>query len=260
MELIGQNEVIERILPTEIINSNLDNKFMDIRALTKSGKIIIIEGQTDVLERNPLERYFGYFRDTLCDFSKEIKFIICCLSLGNNKKKAMVEENVCFKPIVVELKKIDGDKILNMLRKKFKKQVELDNTDCGLLVHLPLLNLSISQEECIREICEHIKEGNCIPEKEKNTIIPAMYLNIAHYISEEYEQEKLLEAINVLKYCENALDRKIRLAREDEAEKVTEDVKETIARNMLNEGQDVSLVSKLTELDLEVVERIKLSL
>ena len=35
LEIIGQNEEIVRILPTEIINLNLENKFTDIRGFDK---------------------------------------------------------------------------------------------------------------------------------------------------------------------------------------------------------------------------------
>lgn len=95
LEVTGQNEEIIQILPTEIINSNLENKFTDIRGLTKSGKIVIIEGHVGILNDRHLIRYYGYHKDTFCDFSKEIKFIIACLSKGKNQKRLMAEENIC---------------------------------------------------------------------------------------------------------------------------------------------------------------------
>ncbi|MDO5810930.1 hypothetical protein [uncultured Methanobrevibacter sp.] len=119
LEVTGQNEEIIQILPTEIINFNLENKFTDIRGLTKSGKVVIIEGHVGILNDRHLIRYYGYHKDTFCDFSKEIKFIIACLSKGKNQKRLMAEENICFKPIVLELKKIKADKYLNKLRTKF---------------------------------------------------------------------------------------------------------------------------------------------
>ena len=112
LEIIGQNEEIIRLLPTEIINLNLENKFTDIRGLTKSGKIVIIEGHTEILREPDFGRYYTYFQDTFCDYSKNIKFIIACLSEGNNLKRATTDENICFKPLVIELKNIDGSKYL----------------------------------------------------------------------------------------------------------------------------------------------------
>ena len=276
LEVIKQNEEVVRILPTEIINSNLENKFLDLRGLTKSDKILIIEGQTNILRESDLGRYYGYFKDTYCDFSKQIKFIIACFSEGNNLRRSIVEENICFKPMIVELKKIDGSKYLSKLRIKFKNQVELNHRDCAILVHLPLFKLPVSEEEYIHEICGYIKEYSCIPEEEKSTIIPAMYLNIHYFIDDEYEQEKLLEAINLLKYCENALDRKIRLAREDEAKKVTENVTkkvtenvtkkvtenvtEKLACNLLRSNQDIEYVHEMTDLPISRIEELKANL
>ena len=268
LEIIGQNEEIIRLLPTEIINLNLENKFTDIRGLTKSGKIVIIEGHTEILREPDFGRYYTYFQDTFCDYSKNIKFIIACLSEGNNLKRATTDENICFKPLVIELKNIDGSKYLKRLRDKFKQQVELNHKDCGLLVHLPLFKLPITEEEYVREICEYIKECDCIPEEEKNRIIPAMYLNIEHYIDSEFEQEKLLEAINVLKYCENALDRTIRLAREDEAKKVTDkvtqevtdQVTENFACNLLRDNHDVDYVHEMTGLSISRINELKANL
>ena len=87
-----------------------------------------------------------------------------------------------------------------------------------------------------------------------------MYLNIEHYIESEYEQEKLLEAINVLKYCENELDRKIRLAREDESRKVTEQVTEEFACNLLRAGSDVDFVHEMTGLPISKINELKANL
>ena len=135
----------------------------------------------------------------------------------------------------VNIKKIDGNKYLERLRKKFKYNIELDHMDCALLVHLPLFSLDISEREYLHEICGYIKEYDCIPEEEKNAIVPAMYLNIEHFIESEYEQEKLLEAVNLLKYYENGLDRKIRLAREDEAKKVKKEITEQVTEEVTKE-------------------------
>lgn len=126
LEVIGRSERIVRILPSEIINSNLENKFTDLRGLTEDDEIMIFEGHTGPLTGNDLQRYYGYYQDTFCDFSKVVKLIIACLYEGKNLKKLLVEENVCFKPSVIELKKIDGSKYLNKLRKKFKSNIELD--------------------------------------------------------------------------------------------------------------------------------------
>ncbi|WP_458404584.1 hypothetical protein, partial [Methanobrevibacter sp.] len=108
------------------------------------------------------------------------------------------------------------------------------------------------------------KEYDCIPKEEKRIIIPAMYLNIQRYIDDEYEQEKLLEAVNMLKYCENELDRKIRLAREDESEKVTERVTKSLteefASKLLRADEDVTFVHEITDLPISRIKELKANL
>ncbi|MDO5810931.1 MAG: hypothetical protein Q4Q37_07530 [Methanobrevibacter sp.] len=124
------------------------------------------------------------------------------------------------------------------------------------MVHLPLFDLPISEADYVREICGYIKEGSCIPDDEKRIIIPAMCLNIQRYIDDEYEQEKLLEAVNMLKYCENGLDRKIRLAREDKAKKVTEN----FVCKLLKTNHDVTTIHELTGLPISRIKELKANL
>lgn len=124
------------------------------------------------------------------------------------------------------------------------------------MVHLPLFDLQISEADYVREICGYIKECSCIPDDEKRIIIPAMCLNILRYIDDEYEQEKLLEAVNMLKYCENGLDRKIRLAREDEAKKVTEN----FVCKLLKTNHDVTTIHELTGLPISRIKELKANL
>ena len=83
---------------------------------------------------------------------------------------------------------------------------------------------------------------------------------------------KLLEEINMLKYCENALDRKIRLAREDEARKVTDSVirgvtdsvtkklTEEFACNLLKSNSDLNFVHKMTGLSIKRIKELKFNL
>ena len=76
----------------------------------------------------------------------------------------------------------------------------------------------------------------------------------------------------MLKYFENELDRKLRLAREDEAkivtekvteevtEEVTEKVTENIACNLLRDNQDVSYVHKMSGLPVSRINELKANL
>ena len=60
----------------------------------------------------------------------------------------------------------------------------------------------------------------------------------------------------MLKYCENGLDREIRLAREDEAKKVTEN----FACNLLRDNQDVDYVHRMSGLPVFRIRQLKANL
>lgn len=68
----------------------------------------------------------------------------------------------------------------------------------------------------------------------------------------------------MLKYCENALDRTIRLAREDEArkvtDKVTQEVTEHVACNLLRANHDVDYVHEMTGLPISRINELKANL
>ena len=68
----------------------------------------------------------------------------------------------------------------------------------------------------------------------------------------------------MLKYCENALDEKIRLAREDEARKVSDEVTkkvtENFASNLLRDNQDVDYVHDMTGLPVSRINKLKANL
>ncbi|WP_462315270.1 hypothetical protein [Methanobrevibacter sp.] len=64
----------------------------------------------------------------------------------------------------------------------------------------------------------------------------------------------------MVKYYENALDRIIRLAREDEAKKVTDQVTEKVACNLLRDNHDVKYVHEITGLSISRINELKANL
>ncbi len=64
----------------------------------------------------------------------------------------------------------------------------------------------------------------------------------------------------MLKYCENELDRKLRLAREDEAKKVSEEITKNLACNLLRDNQDVDYVHRMTGLSVFRIRELKANL
>ena len=66
----------------------------------------------------------------------------------------------------------------------------------------------------------------------------------------------MLEEINMLKYCENGLDRERRLAREYAEKKLSEN----FARNLLRDNQDVDYVHRMTGLPIFRIRELKANL
>lgn len=72
----------------------------------------------------------------------------------------------------------------------------------------------------------------------------------------------------MLKYCENGLDRKIRLACEDEAKKVTERITERVtervtedfACKLLRDNHKIDYVHKITDLPISRIKELKANL
>lgn len=51
------------------------------------------------------------------------------------------------------------------------------------MIAVPLFKIKENDAEITEEMCKYLKEKkNCIPEKELDNMVPAMYLNIIEYI------------------------------------------------------------------------------
>jgi len=88
-----------------------------------------------------------------------------------------------FYPQIIKTKTIDKQKDLSILRDKLKHNSKLNPYDCSLMIAVPLFKIKENDAEITEEMCKYLKEKkNCIPEKELDNMVPAMYLNIIEYI------------------------------------------------------------------------------
>ena len=75
LKVLGIDEEIEDILPTELITMNKNGKLRifddlnDFRVLTKSGKIIIFEFKKNILRKNDLKQVYNYYKHTYCKYN-----------------------------------------------------------------------------------------------------------------------------------------------------------------------------------------------
>jgi len=82
LKVLGIDEEIDDILPTEMITMNkkdklkVFNNFLDFTVITKSGKIIIFEFKKNSIRSRDLKQVFDYYRKVYC--KEKIDVEIAC--------------------------------------------------------------------------------------------------------------------------------------------------------------------------------------
>lgn len=202
LNVLGIDEEIEDVLPTELITLNRNGKLRifddlhDFRVITKSGKIIIFEFKKNTLRKDDLKQVYNYYKHTYCKEKTDVIAIIIVIS-KEGKITEYNELDITYHPKIVKTKKINKQKDLKNIRNKFENNSILTTMECSLLISFPLFELKESEAEIVEEICHKIKEKkHCIPKDELDSITLGMYLNIVEYIDPE-KHEELMEMINM---------------------------------------------------------------
>jgi hypothetical protein len=210
--VLGISEEIIDILPNEELNfkklskQKVFNNFLDFKALTKSGKILIFEFKKSSLRKKDMKQVFDYYINEFTNTDRVVELILIVLS-DKGRIKEYSEVQLTFTPEVIKTKKINKQKDLKIIRKKFMHNKILSITECSLLIALPLFDIDESESEIVEEICNYIKyKKNCIPEVKFDEITIAMYLNILEYIEQD-RQEELLEMIGMAEKIEGLVEK-----------------------------------------------------
>lgn len=202
LTVLGIDEEIEDILPTELIAMNKNGKLRifddlnDFRVLTKSGKIIIFEFKKNILRKNDLKQVYNYYKHTYCKEKTDVIAIIIVIS-KEGKIKEYQELDITYHPRIIKTKTINKQEDLKIIRNKFEHNIILTPMECSLIITLPLFELNESESEIVEEMCQKIHNKiTCIPEEKLDEILMGMYLNILEYANLE-KQEKLMEMIEM---------------------------------------------------------------
>lgn len=202
LTVLGIDEEIEDILPTELITMNKNGKLRifddlnDFRVLTKSGKIIIFEFKKNILRKNDLKQVYNYYKHTYCKEKTDVIAIIIVIS-KEGKIKEYQELDITYHPRIIKTKTINKQEDLKIIRNKFEHNIILTPMECSLIITLPLFELNESESEIVEEMCQKIHNKiTCIPEEKLDEILMGMYLNILEYANLE-KQEKLMEMIEM---------------------------------------------------------------
>lgn len=202
LTVLGIDEEIEDIIPTELITMNKNGKLRifddlnDFRVLTKSGKIIIFEFKKNILRKNDLKQVYNYYKHTYCKEKTDVIAIIIVIS-KEGKIKEYQELDITYHPRIIKTKTINKQEDLKIIRNKFEHNIILTPMECSLIITLPLFELNESESEIVEEMCQKIHNKiTCIPEEKLDEILMGMYLNILEYANLE-KQEKLMEMIEM---------------------------------------------------------------
>ena len=209
--VLGINEEIVDLLPTEEITikkrrkQKIFNNFLDFKALTKSGKILIFEFKKHSLRKRDMKQVFDYYINEFTNMDKVVELILIVLT-DRGRIKEYSEAQLTFTPIVIKTKKINKRKDLKTIKKKFINDKKLTDDESSLLIALPLFDIDESESEIVEEICKCIKHRKgSIPEDKLDEVTIAMYLNILEYIDEDM-QDELLEMIDMAEKIEGIME------------------------------------------------------
>ena len=190
------DEEIEEIEEKDMTTLEGKNLKLDFRAKLKSGKRLDVEGESGVVQNKTLEKTLGYSRELNCQTNEEVISVIIALAEGNNKDVYDGEYCFSFKPFLLEVKKCDGEKILNRYKDKVQNNEEITSEDCGIIDLIPEMRFNRNLSEVIEELCHIIKYG-IIPEENRRELTTIMNLNIDYYVVEKRKRDELTEMLKM---------------------------------------------------------------
>ena len=143
-----------------------------------------------------------------------------------------------FNPQAVMFADYDGNAIYKELEEKLKSGQELSDIDLLNLIFLPLMKTDIPKDELAEK---SIRMAQSIPDYNKrNTCIAAVFAFASKYLENEIVN-KLLEVIKM----------------SDLATMLIVDEREQIAKRLLKKDLSIEDIVELTDLDVDIIQRLK---
>ena len=176
---------------------NFSEKRMDFAVVCESGNIYDIECETSSVDENTADKTWNYVKALHWKYDNDIYSLIIALSEKNKNPKTQIGTTT-HNPLLCEMKKFDGEKNLNNIKKKFESNKELTSHDCAIIETIPDMRNSRNPEVIVEELCYIIKKGKISIE---NRIIlqATMWLNIDYYVKNKKKRKELMEMIKVEK-------------------------------------------------------------
>jgi len=240
---------IKELLPTNLPVIQVDEKRSDNIFLLKDGRILILEYESDVNQKNLLKYGHYAFRVSEAYYGKADKLIIAVIYTGE-AVKAPKELNLGCVSIHTEqvfLSSFDGDKIYAELRYKVTNSIQLNDDDIMRFIILPLMG-STDKQKRIEEAVDLAKLVS--DEKIQAFVIAGVLTASDKFIDRDYSN-RIKEWLRMTKVGQ--------LYEEEKIEAVIEAVRKSkfeIAKNLLENGADIALVMKSTGLTRADINRL----
>ncbi|AUJ48989.1 Rpn family recombination-promoting nuclease/putative transposase [Brachyspira hyodysenteriae] len=226
-------------------NKNLKETIVDVKCITQNGAVVIIEIQLQGNSRFP-ERILYYWAANYSKLLKhgerydELTPVISINLLNFNLDKS---KNIhsCYMLYEMNNKKLLTDHLqIHIIElKKFKKNILTKDLNCWLKIFTSK-NLEASMSEIVKEkpIMEEVQ-------KKYNNFVKSKLMMM------EYEKKEAYLYGNQI-----MLDEERRLGKEEGIKEGIEKEKSSLAKNMKKENIDVNIISKVTGLSIEEINKL----
>jgi len=251
ISLFGFNvpKIVES-LNVELQDIKIEERRTDLVFLLEDDSLLHLEFQTNYNQRD-LPRFMMY--DLLLhEQHKRRKVITVIIYAAGVKRRELVLDfdTLVYRPHVIFLEEMDGEKILNALEEKFlKKQLFSDEDILNLLFNCFMKSGIL---EPAKRAARLIKVADTIEDPSVREMAKAATLGVIGKFLPLEQMMKLSEVLKMIDPLEAMI--KIEVAKEVSKEKF-----ET-AKKMLEEGISVESISKITNLSLDTIKDLQLQL
>lgn len=196
MRITGEKPGIIEILNQDVFSARLKRGILDLPIKTSNGNCIDYEFHLGPINEDIVLRNYQYAIDLRREVGVPVKphFV----SLDANKTPVPIVElfpDVFTNPKVTFFADIDGEKLLNTIKEKLSKHIELDEMDAYYLALMPFFRNDKSREYVLEYMCHFINKINV--SEELKYIIKLIQIFSVRALFTDDQQEEFLGVIKM---------------------------------------------------------------
>ena len=239
--------------PTEIITPTFQNLYMDFIYKMKDDSLLHYEHYSSNLTEKKLTHTGRYIFEKHEETGKKINTIIVSTGKPDKSiKKLWLGVRTSFEVFrIIFLKEYDGEEKLKKIKDIVKNNKKLTIFKVIELILIPLFRINRPPEEIIEEICYLTGKLVDVTDNERELLELGLTLISNKFVK---NPKKLKELRRVIKMNNETLQSSLHSYIEDAIEERNIE----IVNNMLNEGLPIKQIARITQLDLNTIEQLKL--